>query len=79
MVNGSYIDVNVTAANIGGAVADGLFLAPIDPDAMYVDGSASGGAYPLSVAAAAQLVAEKLGGETPALLVAASEGRRCAR
>ncbi|HNS02625.1 MAG TPA: immune inhibitor A [Anaerolineae bacterium] len=59
VVEGTYIDVDVMATNIGGAVADGLFLAPIDPDAMYVDGSAEGGAYPLNAAAAAQLAAAR--------------------
>ena len=36
VVEGTYVDVDVTATNIGGAVADGMLIAPIDPDAMYV-------------------------------------------
>ncbi len=48
VVNGTYIDVDVSASNSGDPIADGLFLAPIDPDTMYVDGSAYGGAMPLS-------------------------------
>ena len=71
VVNGTYIDVDVSASNSGDPIADGLFLAPIDPDTMYVDGSAYGGAMPLSAAYAAQLAAEK---NLPGL-AAAAEGR----
>jgi len=52
VVMGTYIDVDVNASNSGPDLADGLFLAPIDPDTMYVDGSAYGGAMPLTAAAA---------------------------
>lgn len=71
VVNGSYIDVDVSASNSGDPLADGLFLAPIDPDTVYVDGSAYGGAYPLNAAQAAQLAGE----EISPLLAAAAEGR----
>jgi hypothetical protein len=71
VVNGTYIDVDVSASNSGDPIADGLFLAPIDPDTMYVDGSAYGGAMPLTAAYAAQLAAEK----TLPSLAAAAEGR----
>jgi|GEM_PF-1486695 len=71
VVNGSYIDVDVSASNSGDPLADGLFLAPVDPDTMYVDGSAYGGAYPLNAAQAAQLAVEK---NLPNL-AAAAEGR----
>jgi hypothetical protein len=59
VVEGTYVDVDVTATNIGGAVADGLLIAPIDPDTMYVPGSAYGGAMPLTAEYAAQLAASK--------------------
>ncbi len=59
VVPGTFIDVDVSASNSNGDLADGLFLAPIDPDTMYVDGSAYGGAMPLTAAYAAQLAAEK--------------------
>jgi immune inhibitor A len=58
-VAGTYVDVMANATNIGGALTDGLFLVPVDPDAEYVTGSAYGGAFPLSAAAAAQLAAER--------------------
>ena len=58
VVEGTYVDVDVTATNIGGAVADGMLIAPIDPDAEYVTGSAYGGATPLTASAAAKLAAE---------------------
>ena len=59
VVEGTYVDVDVTATNIGGAVADGMLIAPIDPDAEYVTGSAYGGATPLTASAAAKLAADK--------------------
>ncbi len=59
VVEGTYVDVDVTATNIGGTVADGMLIAPIDPDAEYVTGSAYGGATPLTAMAAAQLAAAK--------------------
>ena len=59
VVPGTFIDVAVSASNSGGDVANALFLAPIDPDTLYVDGSAYGGAMPLTAAYAAQLAAEK--------------------
>jgi hypothetical protein len=71
VVNGTYIDVDIAASNSGDSLADGLFLTPVDPDTIYVDGSAYGGAYPLNAAAAAQLAAEK----NLANLAAAAEGR----
>ncbi len=70
-VMGTYLDVNVNTTNTGGAVADALFMVPVDPDTEYVMGSAYGGAYPLSAAYAAQLAAEK--GLTD--LANAAEGR----
>ncbi|HNS03698.1 MAG TPA: pullulanase-type alpha-1,6-glucosidase, partial [Anaerolineae bacterium] len=72
VVPGSYIDVAVRVANhTPDAIADFLALAPIDPDTVYVAGSATGGATPLSAAQAAQLAALKnLSG-----LAAAAEGR----
>jgi immune inhibitor A len=57
-VIGSTVDVEVEVTNIGGAV-DAFFVLPIDPDTMYVMGSAYGGATPLTAAYAAQLAAER--------------------
>ena len=58
-VMGTYLDVSVNATNVGGAVADALFMVPIDPDTEYVMGSAYGGAYPLTASYAAQLAVER--------------------
>ena len=59
VVEGTYVDVDVTATNIGGALADGMLIAPIDPDTMYVAGSAYGGATPLTAAYAAELAQKR--------------------
>ena len=58
-VMGTYVDVNLHATNIGSALGNALFLTPIDPDSVYVSGSAWGGAFPLTAAYAAQLAAER--------------------
>jgi hypothetical protein len=71
-VMGTYVDVMVNATNIGSAVADGLFMVPVDPDTAYVTGSAYGGAFPMTAAYAAQLAAEK--GLTELGILAAEAG-----
>ena len=53
VVPGTYIAVDVSAVNTAASVADALLLAPIDPETMYVMGSASNGAMPLTAAEAA--------------------------
>ena len=58
-VIGTFIDIDVSASNSSATLADALFLAPVDPDTVYVPGSAYGGAYPLTAAYAAQLALEK--------------------
>jgi immune inhibitor A len=72
VVVGTYVDVDVMATNIGGAVADGLLVTPIDPDTMYVPGSAYGGAMPLTAEYAAQLAAAKGLTDLAALAAAAA-------
>ncbi|HSN77074.1 MAG TPA: pullulanase-type alpha-1,6-glucosidase, partial [Anaerolineae bacterium] len=53
VVPGTYIDVTVNVTNnTPDDIMDFLALAPIDPDTMYVSGSAYGGAFPLTAAAA---------------------------
>ena len=59
VVMGSFVKVAVNATNVGSPAADGMLIAPIDPDAEYVTGSAYGGATPLTAMAAAQLAAAK--------------------
>ena len=58
-VIGTYVDVSLDATNIGSALDDALFLVPVDPDSMYIAGSAWGGAFPLTAAYAAQLAVER--------------------
>ena len=58
-VMGTYVDVALNATNIGTALQDAFFLVPVDPDSVYVPGSAYGGAFPLTAAYAAQLAAER--------------------
>jgi hypothetical protein len=53
VVPGTYITVDVSAVNAVASVADALLLAPIDPDTMYIMGSATNGAMPLTAAEAA--------------------------
>jgi hypothetical protein len=60
VVPGAYIDVDVSVTNnTPDDIMDFLALAPIDPDTVYVMGSATGGAMPLTAVEAAQLAAEK--------------------
>ncbi|MBE2231901.1 MAG: pullulanase-type alpha-1,6-glucosidase, partial [Anaerolinea sp.] len=82
VVPGTYVDVAVSVTNhTPDAIADFLALAPIDPDTVYVDGSATGGAMPLTAAQVAQLTGGEIppllaaGGEILPLLAAAVEGR----
>jgi hypothetical protein len=71
VVNGTYIDVDVSASNSGDDIVDALFLAPIDPDTMYVAGSAYGGAMPLTAAeAAARGLTDLAAGRAPEDVVA---------
>jgi hypothetical protein len=71
VVPGTYIDVDVSASNSNGDLADALFLAPIDVDTMYVDGSAYGGAMPLTAAYAAENgMADLAAGRAPEDVVA---------
>ena len=71
IVNGTYIDVDVMASNSGDDIVDALFLAPIDPDTMYVAGSAYGGAMPLTAAEAmAKGLTELAAGRAPEDVVA---------
>ena len=74
VVMGTYIDVAVNASNNGPDIADALFLAPVDPDTVYVAGSAYGGAFPLTAVHVAKLATDK---GLPELnnLVAAAAGR----
>ncbi|MEA3337420.1 MAG: immune inhibitor A, partial [Chloroflexota bacterium] len=58
VVQGSFIDVDVTATNIGSPI-DAFMVVPIDPDTEYVMGSAYGGATPLTSAAAMQMGMER--------------------
>lgn len=59
VVMGTYIDVAVNASNNGPDIADALFLAPVDPDTVYVAGSAYGGAFPLTAVHVAKLATDK--------------------
>jgi hypothetical protein len=60
VVPGAYIDLDVSVTNnTPDDIMDFLALAPIDPDTVYVMGSATGGAMPLTAVEAAQLAAEK--------------------
>ncbi len=75
MVPGTFVDVAVSVTNnTPDDIASFLALAPIDPDTMYVMGSAYGGAFPLTAAHVAKLATEK---GLPELdnLVAAAAGR----
>ncbi|MCB0255899.1 MAG: immune inhibitor A [Anaerolineae bacterium] len=58
VVVGTYVDVALSATNIGGALQDALIVVPIDTDSVYVPGSAYGGAFPVTAAYAAQLAIE---------------------
>jgi pullulanase-type alpha-1,6-glucosidase len=60
VVPGTFVDVAVSVTNnTSDAIADFLALAPIDPDTVYVAGSASGGALPLNAAQAAQVASDQ--------------------
>ncbi len=58
VIQGSVIDVDVAATNIGSAL-DGFFFLPLSPGVEYVPGSAYGGAFPLTANAVAALAAER--------------------
>jgi uncharacterized repeat protein (TIGR01451 family) len=71
VVPGTYIDVDVSASNSNGDLADALFLAPIDPDTIYVEGSAYGGAMPLTATQADEKgMADLAAGRAPEDVVA---------
>jgi hypothetical protein len=71
VVPGTYIDVDVSASNSGADLLDALFVAPIDLDTMYVDGSAYGGAMPLTATQAAEKgMADLAAGRAPEDVVA---------
>jgi hypothetical protein len=71
VVPGTYIDVDVSASNSGADLLDALFVAPIDLDTMYVDGSAYGGAMPLTAAeASAKGLTDLAAGRAPEDVVA---------
>jgi hypothetical protein len=71
VVPGTYIAVDVSAVNTVASAADALLLAPIDPDTMYVMGSATNGAMPLTAAeAAAKGLADLAAGRAPEDVVA---------
>jgi hypothetical protein len=59
VVGGTYVEVSAAISNVVDSGIDTLAIIPIDPDTMYVPGSATGGAYPLTASAATQLAAEK--------------------
>ena len=54
---GSNVDVHVHAMNTG-SPTDAFFFVPLSPNASYVDGSATNGAYPVTSAQAAALAAK---------------------
>ena len=54
LVMGSFVKVAVNATNVGSPV-NGLFIAPLDEEEQYVDGSATGGAFPVTAAQAREL------------------------
>lgn len=60
VVKGSTVDVAVKATNIGSPV-NGIFVVPLDTEEEYVEGSAHGGAFPVTAAQAAEL-AKQAGG-----------------
>jgi hypothetical protein len=71
VVPGAYIDVDVSASNSGDPLDDALFVAPIDVDTMYVDGSAYGGAFPMTAAEAIEKgMADLAAGRAPEDVVA---------
>ena len=59
VVVGTYVDVSAAISNVVDSAIDTLAIIPIDPDTMYVSGSAYGGAMPLTGTQAAQMAAEK--------------------
>ncbi|HSN76882.1 MAG TPA: S8 family serine peptidase [Anaerolineae bacterium] len=71
VVPGTYIDVDVSASNSGDDIADAFFVAPVDPDTIYVEGSAYGGAMPLTATQAAEKgMADLAAGRAPEDVVA---------
>jgi immune inhibitor A len=54
LVLGSTVKVDVHATNVGSPV-NGLFIAPLDDEEAYVEGSATGGAFPVTAAQAREL------------------------
>ena len=58
LMYGDTVDVEVDATNIATRIDDGLVLVPLDNAVTYVDGSAWGGAYPLTAAQVAELSAK---------------------
>lgn len=70
VVRGTTIKVDVKATNIGSPI-NGLFIAPLDTEEAYVEGSAYGGAFPVTAAQAASLAKQQGGAKLEGLRAAA--------